>query len=141
MGIGPTTLIADDTYNLTCSLTYNYPPAVIQWFKGSTDSPLLSNRFITLPDGSLMVSPVLAFDEGAFICRATNQYGGSEYSVQVEVLVRPVASLPLEEITVILNSNFTIQCSGTGDPDPFVTMRPPSGILTGNQVLIESLVT
>ena len=116
---------------------YNYPPAMIQWFKGSTDSPLASNRFVTLPDGTLTISPVLAIDEGAFICRATNQYGASEYSTQVEVLVRPVASFPQDEITVILSTNFSIQCSGTGKPEPFFTLELPSGVLAGgNEVLL-----
>ena len=132
--IGPTILIADDTYNLTCSLTYNYPPAVIEWFKGSTDTPLTSNRFVTLPNGTLIISPVRNFDEGPFICRATNQYGANEYSVQVEVRVRPVVSL-LEEMTVTLGSNFSIQCRSTGRPEPFFQMRLPSGAFAGSNVV------
>jgi len=112
-------IIENTGFDLKC-VSHSEPPATfnIQRYPGNT---ALNND---LKVGSYSIKKMTRFDEGKYICIATNTIMGSQEtkSINVIVAVTPLLMKPIPETTKTVQEKATvvIQCKAEGKPPPTI---------------------
>ena len=128
VSISPTLFIAGNTAYINCHIHYDFPQVTFQWLETATNQLLFPPRFTTLPNGTLIVSPIQGGDHKEISCRVSNQYGSSTVSQFITVHVHPQPSFSVSDGVIgILDDSFSFSCSGTGRPTPSLSLYTPDG--------------
>ncbi|XP_028301363.1 hemicentin-1 isoform X2 [Gouania willdenowi] len=149
MGFGDDSrdVILNNPISLYCE-TNAVPPPMLTWYK---DGHLLTsnNKVLILPGGRVLQIPrAQAEDSGRYTCVAINEAGEDSIQYDVRVLLPPTIKgtsfdLP-DEVTVLLNKTFQVDCHVEGNPTPKITWfkdgQPisssgPYSILSGGRAL------
>ena len=128
VSISPSLFIAGSTAYINCQIFYDFPQSVFQWYDVANNALLLPPRFITLTNGTLIVSPIEGTDHKEYSCSASNQYGTSSVSQFITVHVPPVPGFSESNgVFGILDDSFSFSCVATGRPNPTLALYTPEG--------------
>uniref|UniRef100_A0A3B5R6L4 Ig-like domain-containing protein n=1 Tax=Xiphophorus maculatus TaxID=8083 RepID=A0A3B5R6L4_XIPMA len=91
----------------------------VQWLKGSIQiEPAGFNMMVNNPDGSGFFSIMSAADRGLYVCRASNNVGMAECSMELRVVDKPNFVKPLGSVR---GSTARLQCTVKGSPELHTT--------------------
>uniref|UniRef100_A0A8C2XRD9 Matrix remodeling associated 5 n=1 Tax=Cyclopterus lumpus TaxID=8103 RepID=A0A8C2XRD9_CYCLU len=65
-------------------LTWTIPSGVV------LNRPQRAGRYAVLPNGTLAIQQVSVYDRGSYVCRSANEYGSSQLSASVIVILHSV---------------------------------------------------
>ena len=104
-----------------CHVTGHPAPVVTGWRKSS--GPLPQER-IQYNNTALQISDVRKSDSDAYFCSAVNMLGRDELQTLLVVVSLPRFTLkPPSKTVATLDSDLTLKCSATGDPQPAITWK------------------
>lgn len=89
--------------------------------------PQRAGRYAILPNGTLSIQQVSVYDRGAYVCRATNEYGSSLLSVSVNVIAYPprITSGPPSVTYAKRGVAVQLNCIATGFPQVELAWETP----------------
>ncbi|XP_071842570.1 uncharacterized protein [Apostichopus japonicus] len=125
---------------LECQPPKSNPNPIITWEKNGRTIQPDEERVRILPDGNLMISPVVTGDEGNYRCVATIDVIGSETSssARVDIHERPTILTQPEDITALPGETVTIDCNAQGEPPPSISWQKEGGTLPERRHSIRS---
>ncbi|KAH7700682.1 CBR-HIM-4 protein, partial [Aphelenchoides avenae] len=127
-GSAPTIMPSPDRVHVNIELNVTLPCRVIGvpkpeviWEKARVPVEQLGERYVVLPDDSLMIQSVLLEDQAGYTCTAKNEFGQQERSTHLVVtgLVTPVLAHAPAKLHLIKGQDLRINCivlKGTPKP-------------------------
>ena len=104
-----------------------YPAPVVIWRKASGQLP---HERLKYNNYSLQLLNARKVDSDLYICSATNLLGSIEKKAVVVIVSNPRFTVkPPVSIFAVLGDTLTLNCSATGDPQPFISWRKQGGHL------------
>ncbi|KAK3595461.1 hypothetical protein CHS0354_003454 [Potamilus streckersoni] len=123
-----------DTVIIRCDIVSN-PPATVKWtFPLTGDKPPLNAQLN--PDNSVTLIDVDHFNNGDYVCTATNAVGST--SATAGLAVHKVVTAKVNQALIPVTGTepvITLQCTGNGDPQPSITWTKDEQPLTGSKYL------
>ncbi|XP_025060802.1 hemicentin-2 [Alligator sinensis] len=122
---GPLTVNVSDNRSavLPCQAE-GWPRPQVTWRKDGLLLPPDGNpRLEILPDGSLRIDPVQAWDSGYYLCVASSPSGSDRRGLDFKVLVPPAIAPGPSNLTLTAHRQASLACEATGFPEPQVTWR------------------
>ena len=100
------------TVEMECA-ALGFPPPNITWHKvGSEDFPAARERrfHVYTSDTSFFIKPIEAWDDGRYVCRATNEAGVANSFVTISVKQTPMFSKPLQDKEYRVGDTSVLEC-------------------------------
>ena len=118
---GPHYTAEGSNFNFPACHVTGHPAPVVTWRKSSGQLP---KGRVHYNNAALRISDVRKSDSDTYFCSAVNLLGSDERRSLLVVVPFPLFSLksPVKSFAS-LGSNLTMQCSATGDPQPFITWK------------------
>lgn len=116
-----TTIITDrgKTVRLRCPAIGN-PQPTITWQKNRRPISMDSIKFKQIDDGSLVVSSLIPFDSGTYLCTAKNPTGQDFLILTLYVYISPEIIRPPPNLTVDVGDSILMECVARGFPIPSI---------------------
>ncbi|PFX30360.1 hemicentin-1-like isoform X2 [Stylophora pistillata] len=124
-----TTIITDrgKTVKLRCPAIGN-PRPTITWQKNRRPISIDGVKFKQADDGSLVISSLLPFDSGTYLCTAKNPTGQDFLILTLYVYISPEIIRPPPNLTVDVGDSILMECVARGFPIPrirwFLNKKP-----------------
>ncbi|XP_053415690.1 hemicentin-2 [Nycticebus coucang] len=96
------------------------PRPLVSWRKDGAPLDPGSPRFEVLPEGSLRIQPVLAWDTGHYVCLASNSAGSDRQGRHLQVFEPPAIAPSPSNLTLTAHTPASLPCEASGSPKPLV---------------------
>ena len=118
---GPHYTAEGSNFNFPACHVTGHPAPVVTWRKLSGQLP---QGRVLYNNAALRISDVRKSDSDTYFCSAVNLLGSAERRTRLVVVPFPRFSLQSPvKVFASLDSNLTLQCSATGDPQPVITWK------------------
>ncbi|KAK5861258.1 hypothetical protein PBY51_022668 [Eleginops maclovinus] len=129
---------AESTARLACE-AQGEPKPSITWTKVSTGALMSihsrAERFVVLPNGTLVIQNVQLQDRGTYICSAQSVLGRDRLLTNLEVWTRPprMQLAIYRDITIHQGGEVHLECQADGVPSPLLSwVLPDRSVLTSS---------
>ncbi|KAL5011901.1 hypothetical protein ScPMuIL_010452 [Solemya velum] len=130
-------VVLESMATLVC-LVEGDPPPVIQWLFEDRVLEPSQDIIFSQNNGELRINNINKAMEGTYMCRAKNSYGEKEAVAFVKVLVPPVVTVHIGELTVSAGTSILIPCEVYGDPTPDIKWYKDGNALTLSNSVIQN---
>lgn len=106
--------------DLQCRATAGFPAPEVHWSR--QDGRRFPPNIEQLPGGLLRLTNITLYDEGSYVCSASNAVGSTSAIAHIEVQSLPVITITPSSgiLHVKLGEKVKLTCSATGQPIPNV---------------------
>lgn len=119
----PQTVFVGQRAVIQCVITGSAPLNVV-WFKDEQVLPKMSAAYQTSCDGNKYILEVTRLgpaDGGIYVCKASNEAGSAECSMELHVIDKPNFVKPLGQIAAVVETPLHLECQVDQDVGVTVT--------------------
>ncbi|XP_032630203.1 immunoglobulin superfamily member 10 [Chelonoidis abingdonii] len=126
---GPIKSISGESLSLHCLADGSPKPNII-WTVPSgymLDRPQITEKYILLENGTLVIREATIHDRGNYLCKAQNNAGESSITVPVMTVAYPplITNRPPQSIRTMAGAAVQLNCIALGIPKPEITWELP----------------
>lgn len=113
-------ILEGESVKYLCYVTAGIPKPKVVWSR--QNNKMFSKNSKAYFDGLLLLSNLTMYDDGIYICTATNVIGTVSSTVDLRVLSVPTVTIipHLHDLTLKSGDSLQLICNATGNPSPYV---------------------